>query len=256
MRKPYRASQVPPPEIHQRYVSTLTAWANDAANPVLPAHRATHVPPPFMRAYKGTESSQFTGQRIFRKNLTSNMSVRFPDDMDNSGQPRLRIVAGYCKRGLHVALSPTSSTSEFPNGIQLSGSGDQIAIHVDQLIQQTVGRKAVFDPKNPFPAKDFRIMYDKIHDVVNQSVETNPDGSVYRYKRDIDLTFNWQQNKMSTLLPVSTDQNITPSAAYQPLNAGEWIPFITLFWLNQSEFDKGSDRPQMTFTDNQYFLDI
>lgn len=255
-RKPYRASQVPPPEIHQRYTSTPVTWANDPVTPVLPIVRATHVPPPFAVCFKGVDSSRFTGQRLFRKNLTSNFSVRFPDDMDNSGQPRMRVVAGYCKRSKHVALSSTVGTSEFPNGIQLNGSEGQLSSHVDQVIQQTVGRKGVFDPRSAFPAKDFRIIYDKLHDLVNQSIETNPDGSVYRYKKDIDLTFNWQQNKMSTLIPVSTDATVAASAGYQPLNAGEWIPFITIFWVNNSEFDKGSDRPHLNFTDNQYFLDI
>lgn len=255
-RKPYRASQVPPPEIHQRYVSTPVTWANDAAEPTQPAVRATHVPPPYSVLYKGVDSSRFTGQRIFRKNLTSNFSLRFPDNMTNSGQPRMRVVAGYCKRGLHVAVSSSQGTSDFPNGIQLSGSAGQHAVHVDQLIQQTVGRKGVFDPRSAFPAKDFRIIYDKLHDMVNLSVETDEDGVVRRFKRDIDLTFNWQQNKMSTLLPVSSDQSVVASEGYQPLNSGEWIPFVTVFWVNNTEFDKVASRPNLNFVDNQYFLDI
>lgn len=257
-RKPYRAYQLPPPEIHQSTIKMLVPWPDLPVNPVNPDFRLTRVPGPFERAYKGIDSDRFTGNRIFRKNLTMNMSITFDREMTNTAQPQLRIAAGYCKRPLWVELASSVASGELPNGFQANGQAGQLTEHVDDCIRQTVGRQANFDANGPFPGKDFRMIYDRVHHFTNLSIEDalGDDVPIRRYKKPLSLSFNWEQNKMSTLVGVSSDATPQADMGFQPLNAGEWIPFVTMFWLNYNEFDKANARPTIRVTENQYFLDI
>lgn len=247
--------------LYKRQVTDTKVWAElpmDAG----PTNSMLMVPFSYVTMYQGISSGQMTGDKIFSKNVSMTLRIKFPTVRiaTTLNTPLLRFVHGFLKVDYSKNVTPVTGDAarDVPYGIVQNETTDAIQLFVGSMLDQALIKAGgEFNPEGSYPSSQVKVIRDHKVPFTPDAVNEPVDGVTNMYTSPQSITMNWPIKKDIYCQDCRLDAASLVPGFKRPMNRpGQWTPFVLISWLNSLAFTGDRDYwgPSINISESHFYL--